>query len=118
MITENKLKVAVEKEYIRSRSALSELVQDDKFMNIIEKHGATLIGLCSAMINEIFAATDLELNNNDVFNMVDKLLSDVSNTLKIHPSDACILITKIFMDMMLQIKTVITLNEQNESEDK
>lgn len=120
-ITQQSLKTRVESRMIRHRKSLNELSSLKEFGEICEDNQITLVDLCNSMTSQIFSAAEIELNNSKVFEMLDRFLEAVAKELSIHPSDAVLLLNKLTSDMMVQIVTLIEMQEEekanNESEE-
>jgi hypothetical protein len=114
-ITPDLLKEATQKSIDKQMDLLKDLfTTEESFVSICEKHNASLLDLASASINEIFASSSLDLKQDvKVFNMIDSFLEAVSKETGLHPSDTSLLLTKLFIDIMVQIATLIRLQEQN-----
>lgn len=120
-ITQQSLKTRVESRMIRHRESLHKLSSLKEFGEICEDNSITLVDLCNSMTSQIFSAAEIELNNSKVFEMLDRFLEAVAKELSIHPSDAVLLLNKLTSDMMVQIVTLIEMQEEekanNESEE-
>lgn len=113
-ITQEILKKETEKSFTRSMEALVELSNDDNFVKIMEKHNLTMLNMASSMINQMFLVSGIKFNQTEeVFEAVNQFIDNISKIAILHPSDSCLLITKIMTDMLMQIGTLINLEEKN-----
>lgn len=123
-ITQELLKDNVQKRMNNQKAMLGELYQNEEFSKICEKYGTTLVDLSNSLISDVFASSSIDLktlNTPEVFGIIDRFLEDISKKMSIHPSDAVLLLAKVFSDMMVQVIAVIQLeeeNKENESEVK
>jgi len=121
-ITPDLLREETQKTLDRQMDLLKDLFTcDETFVDVCTKHNATLLDFASASINDIFANSTLDLKQDvKVFEMIDSFLEAVSKETGLHPSDTSLLLTKLFIDIMNQIATLIKLqqqNKENESEE-
>jgi hypothetical protein len=114
-ITPEILKEATQRKINSQMNLLKDLfTSDQSFVAICDKHKASLLDLASASINEIFASSGLDLKQDvKVFDMLDNFLETVSKETGLHPSDASLLLTKLFVDIMVQIAALINIQENN-----
>ena len=114
-ITPDLLRDETQKTIDKQMNLLKDLFTcDEKFVDVCTRHNASLLDLASASINEIFATSTLDLKQDvKVFEMIDGFLEAVSKETGLHPSDTSLLLTKLFIDVMVQIATLIKLQEQN-----
>lgn len=117
-ITPELLKTRTQKNINKQVALLAELFKSQEFTDICTKHNATLVDISSACINEIFATTNIELQNTKVFEMLDSFLEAVAKEINVHPSDATLLIAKLFSDIMVQITALAELRKENNIEDE
>lgn len=114
-ISQEILKKETEKSFTRSMEAFIELSNDENFVKVVEKHNVTLLNLASSMISQMFATSGISLKQDkEVFETVDQFIDKISNITNLHPSDCCLLISKIITDMLMQISTLITLESLEE----
>ena len=114
-ITPELLREETQKKVMAQVELLKDLfTSNESFTDVCDKHKASLLDLASASINEIFAGSQLDLKQDiKVFDMLDSFLETVSKETGLHPSDATLLLTKLFIDIMVQIATLIKLQENN-----
>lgn len=123
-ITQEILKDNVQKRMNNQKAMLGELYQNEEFSKICKKYNTTLVDLSNSLISDVFGTSNIDLktlNTPEVFGIIDRFLEDISKKMSIHPSDAVLLLAKVFSDMMVQVIAVIQLeeeNKENESEVK
>lgn len=120
-ITPDLLKNETQKTINSQMMLLKDLFNSQEFCDVCDMHKATLLDIASASINEVFASSSIELQQNiKVFEMLDSFLGTVEKETGLHPSDATLLLLKLFTDIITQVTTLIKLqekNKENESEE-
>lgn len=118
MITKEELKNGVEKEFSNAQQAMIELYNNTDFVEINKKYGTSLISLSAYMISEMYDKLNYDITDTSIFEICNKLIDTVAKDKNMHPSDVCVLLAKIFTDMLMQINIVIKHNEEKKRGDE